>query len=76
MLGVDKAYKHQDLGRRLLKQALLITKQSAVRMGCYGLYLDADPSAIGFYERLGFLPLEGDKSPQPSPMFISVGSIA
>ena len=32
--------------------------------------------SIGFYEKLGFLLLEGDKSPEPSPMFAAVGSIA
>ena len=76
MLGVDKAYKGNDLGRRLMKQALAITQQSSTQMGCYGLYLDADPVAVGFYEKLGFLLLEGDKSPEPSPMFAAVGSIA
>lgn len=76
MLGVDRAYKGQDLGRRLMKQALVITKQSSNQLGCYGLYLDADPAAIGFYTKLGFLLLEGDKGPEPSPMFMAVGSIS
>ncbi len=76
MLGVDKAYKGAHLGRRLMKQALAITKQSSAQMGCYGLYLDADPSAVNFYQKLGFLLLEGDQSPKPSPMFIAIDSIA
>lgn len=75
MLGVDKNYKRQDLGRRLMKQALTITKESASQIGCYGMYLDADAGAIGFYSKLGFSLLEGDKSPQASPMFIGVKSI-
>lgn len=76
MLGVDKAYKGHDLGRRLMKQALAITKQSSAQLGCYGLYLDADPAAIGFYSKLGFLLLEGDQCPESSPMFMAVRSIA
>ena len=76
MLGVDQAYKNQKLGSRLMKQALVITKDASSRMGCYGLYLDSDPAAIGFYKNLGFALLEGDKSPEPSPMFITVGSIS
>lgn len=76
MLGVDKAYQGQSLGRRLMKQALVITKQSSTQMGCYGLYLDADAAAVGFYRKLGFLWLEGDKSPKSSPMFIAVRSIS
>ena len=75
MLGVDQAYKNKQLGSRLMKQALVITKEASSHMGCYGLYLDADPAAIGFYQKLGLALLEGDKSPAPSPMFIAVGSI-
>ena len=75
MLGVDQTYKNIKLGSRLMRQALLITKEAASRMGCYGLYLDSDPAAIGFYQTLGFALFEGDKSPEPSPMFVTVGSI-
>lgn len=75
MLGVDQNYKNQKLGSRLMKQALAITKESSSQIGCYGLYLDADPAAIGFYEKLGFVLLERNKSPEPSPMFITVRSI-
>jgi GNAT superfamily N-acetyltransferase len=75
MLGVDQSFKHRQLGSRLMKQALAITKESSSRMGCYGLCLDADPGAVGFYKNLGFSLLEGDKSPGTSPMFITVQSI-
>jgi len=76
MLGVDQSYKNKNLGSRLMKQALFITKDAASRIGCYGLYLDSDPAAIGFYQKLGFVLLEGDKSPVPSPMFIATRSIS
>lgn len=76
MLGIDKSYKGQDLGRRLLKQALVLTKLASNQMGCFGLYLDADTKAVGFYLKLGFVLLEGDKRPEPSPMFIPVASIS
>lgn len=76
MLGVDKNYKGQALGSRLMKQALILTKESATQIGCYGLYLDADAAAVGFYSKLGFELLEGNKTPQASPMFIAVQSIA
>jgi len=75
MLGVDQRYKHQQLGSRLMKQALAMTKAASAQLGCFGLYLDADPAAIGFYQKLGFVLLEGDQSPKPSPMFIPVRSI-
>lgn len=75
MLGVDQNFQNQKLGSRLMKQALAITKESSSLMGCYGLYLDADPGAVGFYQKLGFALLEGAKSPEPSPMFITMRSI-
>jgi len=75
MLGVDQDFKHQNLGSRLMKHALAITKKSSSLMGCYGLYLDADPGAVGFYQKLGFALLEGNKSPESSPMFIALRSI-
>lgn len=75
MLGVDQNFKHKKLGSRLMKQALSITKESSSLMSCYGLYLDADPGAVGFYQNLGFALLGGDKSPEPSPMFITMRSI-
>jgi GNAT superfamily N-acetyltransferase len=75
MLGVDKNYKGRNLGSRLMKQALKITKESSSQIGCYGMYLDADAGAVGFYAKLGFSLLEGDNSPQTSPMFIAINSI-
>lgn len=76
MLGVDKNYAGHGLGSRLMKQALKITKTTAGQIGCYGLYLDADATAVEFYSKLGFLLLEGDKRPRTSPMFIAAHSIA
>jgi GNAT superfamily N-acetyltransferase len=69
MLGVDKQYKGQQLGSKLMKHALLLTQQVATQIGSFGLYLNADPLAVNFYQQLGFTLLEGDQSPAPSPMF-------
>ncbi len=76
MLGVDLRYQGEILGSRLMKQALAITQAASAQLGCNGLYLDADPAAIGFYQKLGFALLEGDQSPAPSPMFITLQSIS
>ncbi len=76
MLGIDKHYQGQDFGRRLMKQAFVITKAASSQIGCYGLYRDADAGALGFYSTLGFSLLEGNKSPDASPMFIPIQSIA
>lgn len=75
MLGVDKAYKGNNLGLRLLKHALMKTKESATALGCRGLYLDADPGAVAFYTKYGFVALQ---TPAPAgdstPMFLFLES--
>lgn len=76
MLGVDKNYQGQQLGSRLMKHALQLTRQVATQIGSFGMYLDADPKALLFYQNLGFTLLVGDKSPSPSPMFLPLSAIA
>jgi hypothetical protein len=51
------------------------------RFGCVGLVVDAKATAISFYRKLGFRPLEaiqgtlGDR-PKPLPMFLAIRRIA
>ena len=75
MLGVDTRYQSQQLGARMMKHALLLTKTIAHQIGSYGLYLDADENAVAFYQKLGFALLEGHPSPAPSPMFLPINAI-
>lgn len=75
MLGVDKAYKGKKLGLRLLKHALIKTKESAATLGCRGLYLDADAGAVAFYTKYGFIALEKPAHAGGStPMFLFLES--
>ncbi len=75
MLGVDKAHKGKNLGLRLLKHALTKTKESARTLGCRGLYLDADPGAVAFYTKFGFVALEKPAHAGGStPMFLFLES--
>ena len=76
MLGVDSQCKGQQLGSKLMKHALQLTQQVAKQIGSFGMYLDADRSAVGFYQKLGFTLLVGNKSPEPSPMFLPISAIA
>lgn len=80
MLGVATSYKRQQLGSKLMRHALLLTQQVATQIGSFGMYLDADPKALDFYQDLGFSLLAGDKSPTPtptpSPMFLPLSAIA
>lgn len=75
MLGVDKEYKKQGLGRRLMKSVLHKTILAADQIGIYGLYLDADMDAYNFYVALGFIPLKQKKDPRPAPMFLHIDTI-
>lgn len=75
MLGIDSRYKGQQLGARLMKHALRLTQQVSAQIGGFGLYLDADPAAMLFYEKLGFTLLMGDQSPKPSPMFLGLSGM-
>jgi predicted N-acetyltransferase YhbS len=75
MLGVDKDYKGRQLGLRLMKHALLLTQSAAKQVGGFGLYLVADPLAVGFYQKLGFKLLAENQTPDPSPMFLPLASM-
>lgn len=77
MLGVNHTDTGKGLGKMLMNHAFDLVKKCADNIGCYGMYLDADAGAVkkGFYQQLGFHFLEGDKSPDPSPMFIPISAI-
>jgi ribosomal protein S18 acetylase RimI-like enzyme len=75
MLGVHADDAGNEHGRHLMNHAFDVVKRSARDIGSYGLYLDADAGAVSFYQRLGFWLLEGDKRPDPSPMFIPLAAI-
>ncbi len=75
MLGIDERYRGQQLGARLMRHALQLTKSIAQQIGSYGLYLDAESRAVAFYQKLGLTLLEGDLSPASSPMFVPISSI-
>lgn len=75
MLGINAADAKKGLGSQLMNHAFDVVKASATTVGCYGLYLDADAGAVAFYKKLGFVLLEDDQSPNPSPMFIPLSAI-
>ncbi len=80
-VAVDARDQHQGVGRLLLRSMLLLALELRERFGCIGVVVDAKPEAVGFYERLGFLPLDplsgvlGDR-PEPLPLFLPIQAIA
>lgn len=75
MLGIDSSYQKQGLGKRLMREAFIIAKNVAEIVGSFGIYLDAEASAIPFYQGLGFVLLEQNDAPLPSPMFLKLSDI-
>jgi GNAT superfamily N-acetyltransferase len=78
-LGVDQRAQGFGVGKMLLRHILLLAVEQRDKLGCIGVVTDAKPEAESFYEALGFAPLsgvrEGALHGDPTPMFLSMGSI-
>jgi ribosomal protein S18 acetylase RimI-like enzyme len=72
MLGVDKRFQAQGIGKRLLRDSFLKTIQVSQLAGCEGIYLLAEKDAVAFYKSLGFI---GIKDSEPLPMFLGIDLI-
>lgn len=72
MLGVDVDYQKQQLGSKLLANAIDRTIAASEHVGLLGLYLDADPAAIDFYLAHGFTALKQRQDPESTPMFLHI----
>lgn len=79
-LAVHEAAQQQGIGKALLRFAFELAHDTALRVGCIGIVVDAKEDAISFYRNLGFVPLEvqagslGDR-PAPTAMFLELGAI-
>lgn len=76
-LAVDRQHQGQGIGRLLLKAMFILALELKQRVGCVGVVVDAKPSAIEFYQRLGFLSLTvdtGELADRPAllPMFLPI----
>jgi GNAT superfamily N-acetyltransferase len=79
-LAVDQSARGKGLGARLLRFVLRLGLRMASDYGCVGVVADANPGAIDFYARFGFLPIDvieggSDVRPQPTPMFLSIRAV-
>lgn len=79
-LAVDVRAKRSGVGSLLVRSVLVLARQMADDVGCAGVLVDAKPEAVAFYEKLGFLRLEGvagelGDRPVPLPMFLEVGQV-
>jgi predicted N-acetyltransferase YhbS len=79
-LAVDAGFQGGGVGRELLRFALGLASRMRTDYGCVGVVVDARPSAVPFYSRFGFVPLEASEGlsearPAPVPMFLSAREI-
>lgn len=75
-LAVDQRRQHRGLGRSLLAFALDEALVARDRIGCIGVLVDAKPTAVEFYDHLGFAAVsapEGEGGIRR--MFLGIGSL-
>ncbi len=53
-LAVDERYEHLGIGTRMMRLAFDIANTASDSIGCRLLTVDAMPSALSYYEKLGF----------------------
>jgi len=75
MLGVDKSYKEQGLGSKLLKHCLGLTLELSKQVGIAGLYLDAEDKKHDYYRSRGFRGISATSEQNILPMFIGIKTI-
>ncbi|MEO8921211.1 MAG: GNAT family N-acetyltransferase [Polyangiaceae bacterium] len=79
-LAVAQAAHGQGAGSLLVRSVLNLALRMADDVGCAGVVVDAKPDAVGFYQKLGFMPLDlvagelGDR-PAPVAMFLELGQV-
>jgi GNAT superfamily N-acetyltransferase len=60
-LAVDRRFSGRDLGEALLSHALTISLSASNQVRCRFIIVDAYPTAVQWYKRYGFCPIEGVK---------------
>jgi GNAT superfamily N-acetyltransferase len=79
-LGVDRRAQGLGLGYGLVRHVLTMALSQRDQVGCVGVVADAKPTALPFYERLGFTPLAGIREGllhgDPTPMFLHIRTTA
>jgi GNAT superfamily N-acetyltransferase len=79
-LAVAEDARGLGLGAALLRFCIELAEQMRDEVGCVGLVVDAKDGARSFYDRYGFVEIDAEEGmaralPQPSPMFLPLGSV-
>lgn len=75
MLGVDGKYQGWGIGQTLLMEAFKQAARIHQEIPIKGIYLDAAPTAVSFYEELGFKIIDEPDANQSTPMLIGINVI-
>ncbi|AAN42025.2 hypothetical protein SF2A_01890 [Shigella flexneri G1663] len=76
MLGGARKYQKRGFGQDLLCDFFEHVKKIHPALPIKGVYLDADPAAINFYARLGFVQLSATPNAFGAvPMFLAIQHI-
>ena len=60
-LAVHRHFARRGLGHALLSEALKLSLRISEQVGCRCILVDAYPTAVAWYQRYGFTPIEGSK---------------
>lgn len=74
MIGVDKNYQNQHIGRELMAIAIEGV-MTAKKTGCVAIILDAAPNKINFYQNLGFKQFQPINPDGSLPMILKIEDI-
>jgi GNAT superfamily N-acetyltransferase len=75
MFGVDRRYQGLGIGQEILRHSFIQAVKVHNEVPIKGLYLDAAPNAVSYYESLGFQYLSGPDIRGGTPMLISIEPI-
>jgi GNAT superfamily N-acetyltransferase len=66
-MATDLQYRNQGIGRALVDRVVMPSaNELATALGCCGVLTDAKPEAVGFYEKLGFHPVDAASPGKPT----------
>jgi GNAT superfamily N-acetyltransferase len=74
-LAVDRHFSGRGLGHALISEAFKIALRVADDVGCRCIITDAYRDRVEWYERYGFVPLEGAAEGGPQRMFLDIRTI-
>jgi GNAT superfamily N-acetyltransferase len=74
-LAVDRRFSGRGLGHALISEALRISMRVSDEVGCRCIITDAYRDRVSWYERYGFVPIEGAAESGPHRMFLDVRTV-